>query len=103
MPLIETENLKQLLNHLGDETVTALVGVDLSIDAGDFVAVMGPSGSGKSTFAECCIGCLDRPTAGSYRLDGELVSAMNGDALARACAIASSASCSSNSICSTGR
>jgi putative ABC transport system ATP-binding protein len=80
MALIETERLTRLY-HLGDETVTALLDVTLSIEAGDFVAVMGPSGSGKSTFMNV-IGCLDRPTGGNYRLDGELVSALDSDALA---------------------
>ncbi len=80
MLLIRTENLTRLY-RLGDETVTALLDVTLSIDRGDFVAVMGPSGSGKSTFMNV-IGCLDRPTSGRYWLDGEEVSALDADALA---------------------
>jgi putative ABC transport system ATP-binding protein len=80
MPLIETHNLTRLYK-LGGETVTALDGVSVSVDEGDFVAVMGPSGSGKSTFMNV-IGCLDKPTSGSYRLDGEPVSTLSGDALA---------------------
>jgi len=78
--LIEIEKLTRLY-HLGDETVHALLDVDLKVDFGEFVAVMGPSGSGKSTFMNV-VGCLDRPTSGTYRLDGETVSTMNADALA---------------------
>jgi putative ABC transport system ATP-binding protein len=80
MALIETENLTRLYG-LGNETVTALADVSLSVDAGDFVAVMGPSGSGKSTFMNV-LGCLDRPTSGAYRLDGESVSGLDADGLA---------------------
>jgi putative ABC transport system ATP-binding protein len=78
--LIETERLVRRY-ELGGETVVALADISLSVETGDFVAVMGPSGSGKSTFMNV-VGCLDRPTSGSYRLDGQEVSRLNPDALA---------------------
>ena len=81
MALIETENLTRHYS-LGGEMVVALAGVSLAVAAGEFVAVMGPSGSGKSTFMNL-IGCLDRPTSGTYSLAGETVSGMGPDALAR--------------------
>ena len=59
-----------------DVTVTALAGIDLSIDEHEFVAVMGPSGSGKSTLMNI-VGCLDRPSAGTYELAGSDVSRMS--------------------------
>ena len=70
------------LYKMGDEIVAALNGVDLSIDAGEFVALMGPSGSGKSTLMNI-LGCLDRPTVGSYKLLGQEVSGLSDDDLAR--------------------
>jgi len=80
MSLIELTNLTRHY-RLGGETVKALDGISLTIDAGELVAVMGPSGSGKSTFMNL-IGCLDRPTNGTYRLDGQEMSRLNADALA---------------------
>jgi putative ABC transport system ATP-binding protein len=79
--LIELEAIKKIYNAGGDAEVRALAGVTLSIEAGEFVAVMGPSGSGKSTLMNL-LGCLDRPTSGRYLLDGHDVAKMNKNALA---------------------
>src|SRR5688572_785106 len=67
---------------MGGEIVRALRGVDLAIRRNEYVAIMGPSGSGKSTLMNL-IGCLDTPTAGEYWLNGQLVSTMKDDELAR--------------------
>ncbi|MDH5758517.1 MAG: ABC transporter ATP-binding protein [Gemmatimonadota bacterium] len=79
--MIRTE---ELTKHyvLGAETVRAVRGVDLVVERGEFVAIMGPSGSGKSTFMNM-IGCLDTPTAGRYWLNGQQVSELSEDELAR--------------------
>lgn len=67
-PLIDLTGVTKVYGH-GEGMVHALAGIDLRIQAGEFVAVMGPSGSGKST-ATNIIGCLDEPTAGTYRFLG---------------------------------
>lgn len=69
------------LYQMGDSVVRALDGVDLNIEAGEFVSVTGASGSGKSTIMHI-LGCLDRPTAGTYKLDGELVNRLTDKQLA---------------------
>jgi len=79
--IIRTEGLKKDY-VLGAETVHAVRGVDIQIQKGEFVAVMGPSGSGKSTFMNL-IGCLDTPTEGEYWLNGTPVKELSDDQLAR--------------------
>jgi putative ABC transport system ATP-binding protein len=81
MALIELAGIERRF-QLGDTTVNALAGIDLRIDAGEYVAVMGPSGSGKSTLLNL-LGLLDRPNAGSYRLEGRDVTTLTPDEQAR--------------------
>jgi putative ABC transport system ATP-binding protein len=76
-PLIEFRGVTKIYGS-GDAAVAALRGVDLMIDRGEFVAIMGPSGSGKST-AMNILGCLDTPTSGTYRFEGVDVSGLDRD------------------------
>jgi len=80
MPAISFQNLKKTY-QLGDNTVHALRGVSLEIEAGEFVTIIGPSGSGKSTMMHI-LGCLDRPSEGRYFLNGKDVSNLSRDELA---------------------
>jgi putative ABC transport system ATP-binding protein len=79
-PLIKISNIKRDF-VLGNEIVYVLKGIDLQINKGEYVALMGPSGSGKSTLMNL-LGCLDTPTSGSYILNGKDVSQMKDDELA---------------------
>ena len=80
MALIQTRGLRRVYD-LDAGRVVALDHVDLDIEKGDFVAVMGPSGSGKSTFMNL-VGCLDKPTAGHYSLGGTTVESLDANGLA---------------------
>jgi len=80
-PLIEFERVSRIY-QMGPIDVPALDDVSLRIDTGEFVAIVGPSGSGKSTMMNI-LGCLDRPTLGSYQLAGTPVAELDDDALAR--------------------
>jgi putative ABC transport system ATP-binding protein len=81
MGLIETVDLWKTY-IMGEEEIHALRGVSVQIERGEYVAIMGPSGSGKSTLMNL-IGCLDTPSKGSYLLNGNQVSQMNDNELAR--------------------
>ena len=80
MSLIALKNIYKIYN-VGGEEVRALDGIDLSIKANEYLAIMGPSGSGKSTLMNM-IGCLDTPSSGFYQFEGEMVQEMNDDQLA---------------------
>jgi putative ABC transport system ATP-binding protein len=79
-PLIEIQGMTKVYG-MGEATVHALAGVDMTVEKGEFVAIMGHSGSGKSTLMNI-LGCLDRPTAGAYIFDGRDVSRLSKNELA---------------------
>ncbi|HLD75706.1 MAG TPA: ABC transporter ATP-binding protein, partial [Candidatus Norongarragalinales archaeon] len=79
-PCIQLESVKKAY-PLGNESVEILHGIDLAVDPGEFVAIMGPSGSGKSTLLHL-LGCLDKPTSGTLKLDGINATRMSSDDLA---------------------
>lgn len=80
MALIDVRDIMKVY-RMGDVAVTALAAVSLTVERGEFIAIMGPSGSGKSTFMNI-LGCLDTPTSGRYLLDGEEVARLSRDARA---------------------
>jgi putative ABC transport system ATP-binding protein len=80
-PLVQLTDVTKVY-RMGDVELAALRGVSLEIEEGEFTAVMGASGSGKSTLMNL-LGCLDRPTTGAYRLEGQEIAALSNDQLAR--------------------
>ena len=82
IPVIDIRQLRKVYAEGSEAEVAALKGVDLKVSAGEFIAIMGPSGSGKSTLMNM-IGCLDRPSSGSYYCDGQDISALDAEELAR--------------------
>ncbi len=80
MPLLEVRDVRKIY-RVGSEEVRALDGIDLDIEAGEYVAIMGASGSGKSTLMNL-LGCLDTPTSGSYHLNGTAVEKLTDEELA---------------------
>ena len=78
--IIKTTELKRSF-EVGSETVEAIKGINLEVNAGEFIAIMGPSGSGKTTLMNI-IGCLDTPTSGEYHLNNKLVNELDEDELA---------------------
>ena len=79
--MIHTKNLIKVY-QAGSQAVQALKGINLDVNKGEFISIMGPSGSGKTTLMNI-IGCLDTPTSGEYDLNGNQVSQLNDDELAR--------------------